>query len=165
MTGGLLKLIEILQQAWDALKPYFAVKEWEGGVVLRYGRFHRVVEPGYYFKLPIFELAVIHTVVLQSARGPVQTIDKLSLRFSLKYRIEDVEKYVCVIADETNFLRDIVTANVAAQYLDSEDTWAKMMRRLRDEAEEGGFEIVKLRLVDNTTGRAFRHFMDQPDIE
>ncbi len=163
MSGGLLKLIELLQAVWGNLKPYCAVREYQGGVVLRFGRMNRVLLPGYYWKWPIAEICIVMENVLQSARGPVQTLGRRSLRWSAKYRLTDIEKYVCNICDEVDFFRDIVSANVAACIMDDEDTWPKMMKRLREEAAEGGFKIEKLRLVDNTDGLSVRLFGDQPD--
>ena len=164
MTGGLLKLIEILQEVWGSIKPYCVVKAWEKGVILRKGRFHKILDPGYYYKHPILDSCIVQSVVLQSMRGPVQTIEKLHFRWTLKYRITDVKKYVCEISDEENFLRDIVTSNVAARYLDDADNWYKMMRRLRVEAAEGGFEIEKLRLVDLVEARSYRLFGDEGQV-
>ncbi len=165
MMGGLARLIDLIVAFWIILKPYCAVKAWEGSVILRFGRPNRVLGPGYYWKIPIAEISVVQTTALQSARGPVQTIGNKHFRWSVKYRLADIEKYVCDIADEVHFLRDIVTANVAQLMMDEEDTWQKMMKRLRDEASEGGFKIEKLRLVDKVDGRSIRLFGDQPDID
>jgi regulator of protease activity HflC (stomatin/prohibitin superfamily) len=166
MASGLLKLIEIIQQIWENLKPYAAVMAWEHGSVLRWGRVHRELSPGYYFKWPIAEKMIVVLTALTSMRGPVQTIGDKHFRWTMKYRVVNTEAYVANIVNETDFLRDITTAQVAGYMGNPDrDSWENLVRRLRSEADEGGFEIVKLRLVDDVKGRALRLFGDVGEVE
>ena len=172
METGLAKLIEAIKEIWKHLKPYAAVYSWEHGALVRRGKYRKSLGPGYYFKWPIIDLVVSTATAVQTMRGPTQSIGDRHFKWTCKYFIADLEKYTCDITDETQYLRDVLTAHVA-DFAREEDTpqarvgnwdrdkaWELMLKRLRTEAGEGGFKIIKLRIVDDANGFSFRMFGD-----
>jgi len=159
VSGGLEKLLNLIIKAWDSFKPYATVYAWEGAVIMRWGRFQRLLKPGYHWKWPMAEKAIRTVVAISTMRGPVQTVSGRTFRWTVKYQVVDVEAFVCNIYEEENFLRDVCCGQVA-EYASSEDGWENMMKRLRAEAAEGGFRIIKMRLADDANARPFRLFGD-----
>lgn len=163
MSGGLLKLVELIQAAWNMLKPYAAIYPWEKGARLRLGKYHSTLPPGYYLKWPIFEKVNSVITAATTMRGPTQTVKNVTFRWTVKYKVTDCESWTTDIYEETSFLRDVCTAHVADYFHNGANKWDNMIRRLRAEAEEGGFEILRLRIVDESNGLAFRMFGDNKE--
>lgn len=166
---GLSKIVDAIRSAWEMLKPYAAIYPYEEGVVQRYGHYTKTLEPGYYFKWPIAEKVDSVNVALTTMRGNTQTINERTVKWTAKFRVIDSRAYICDILEEASYLRDCISANVA-DYLrergDHDKSWPNMMRRLRSEVEEGGFEIVRLRLVDDTEVTfTHRRFDDVGEID
>jgi regulator of protease activity HflC (stomatin/prohibitin superfamily) len=165
MISGLAKIVDLLARAWDVLKPYAAVYAWERGACIRFGRYHSTLSPGYYFKWPIAERVRNVSTAMTTMRGPTQSIGGRTFKWTCKYRVTDPEAFTVNIFDEVNFLRDVLTGHVADYVRDATADWANMLARLKREAAEGGFTILKLRLVDDTTGFSFRMFGDDGEME
>ena len=49
------KLIDLLVGAWHRLCPLEIIEAYNRGVVLRFGRYHRTLEPGLHWKWPVAE--------------------------------------------------------------------------------------------------------------
>ena len=160
MISGFAKLLDLITGAWDSLKPYAAVYAWEKGGLTRWGRYHKTLGPGFYFKWPCAEKTHKVITAVSTMRGPTQTVGARSFRWTAKYQVTDVELYTVAIYEEENFLRDVCTGQVAECLVNEADKWENMMQRLRTEASEGGFRILKMRLVDDTKVRALRLFGD-----
>lgn len=150
MSGGFAKLLDLIIKAWDALKPYATVYAWGHGTLMRWGRFQRVLKPGFYWKWPIAEKTISVLTAISTMRGAAQTIGNRTFKWTIKYQVVDVQAYVCNIFEEENFLRDVVAGQVA-EHISQGDKWENMLQRLRTEAAEGGFKILKLRLIDDTS--------------
>lgn len=174
METGLAKLIEAIKEVWLHMKFYAAVYPWEHGALVRKGKYIKALKPGYYLKRPFHDLVISTATAVQTMRGPTQSIGERHFKWTCKYSVSDVKKYTCDIVNETQYLRDVLTAHVAdfareedaprtreqAEYWERDQAWERMMKRLRAEASEGGFKIHKLRLVDDVHGFSFRMFGD-----
>ena len=57
------KLITIIQQFIHELIPVFIIDQWDEGVVLRVGKFLKIVRPGIYFKIPFIDSLRIYLVM------------------------------------------------------------------------------------------------------
>jgi len=49
------KLIDLLTSWWNYIIPAVIVPSYEQAVLLRNGKFKKVLEPGFHAKLPIFD--------------------------------------------------------------------------------------------------------------
>ena len=165
MISGFAKLLDLIIKAWDSLKPYATVYAWGHGAIMRYGRFQRLLKPGFHCKWPIAEKKINVITAITTMRGPTQTVQGRTFRWTIKYQCVDVEAYIVNIYEEENFLRDVCTGQVAEYVAHPNDKWENMVQRLKAEAAEGGFKVLKIRLADDTTGLAFRMFGDDHDHE
>lgn len=46
------KLIDLLVQIWDYIKPAIIILQYEEGVLFRFGKFKKILKPGLHFKIP-----------------------------------------------------------------------------------------------------------------
>ena len=162
MNGGTSKILEVLGKVYDYVKPYVVVFPWETGAKITCGKFHSALPPGYHFKWPIFDYVENITTAVTTLRGPVQTIGNRSVRYTCKYQVVDVEAFTVNIYDELSFLKDILTSHTADFVSRNPPDWRNFMRRTKWEASDGGFEIHKIRLVDDTSSTvSLRLFGDE----
>lgn len=161
---AITKLIDLLLEAKDYLKPWAAVRAWENGVILRYGRANRVLEAGYYWKWPFAEKLIRVETAIATIQLPPQTVGTDTVRGVVKYRIRDAKAYVTEILGDAAFLRDITMRHVK-RWIVRRDVHEpllaeKIQRSAREEARTYGFEIVTFDFVEISTMRAYRLMMD-----
>lgn len=115
------KLIDLIVTFIHDILPFKIVNQWEQGVHLRFGKFHRVVYPGINFKRPLFDNILTTPVITQTVNLRSQTVtskDEKSIVLSsiVRYHVYDVEKFLLgvmhandVLVDTTQgIIRDIV---------------------------------------------------------
>jgi regulator of protease activity HflC (stomatin/prohibitin superfamily) len=65
------KLIEVISTLGTRVSAVVEIKEGEGGVILRRGKYLRTVEPGWHFKIPVVDHLVDTETCLTTLRvGP-----------------------------------------------------------------------------------------------
>ena len=91
---AIFSLIAVLWAAFG----FYTVKEAERGIVLRFGKFERIAEPGLRWRMLLVERVVpvdIETVRSLSASGFMLTEDEnvVSVEFEVQYRVTDPNRY------------------------------------------------------------------------
>lgn len=124
-------IIAVLLVAFIAFQSFYQVNPSEKGVVLRFGKYHSITEPGLHFLIPLIEKVIkvdvdtirkeefgvrqnISRSYAQSSNASeltslMITADKniIQLNWVVQYRIRDPEYYVFNIKDPTAAVRDI----------------------------------------------------------
>lgn len=150
------------------MSPFAMVRAWQGGVILRFGRWHRTLSPGYYWKIPFFEDYVLTETCDTTLRLQPQSLmtkDDVSVVVSsiVKYAIRDVRKYVCDVYDQKDVLADTTMGSIAKAV--REHTYEEMMQGEVEKdsltaAKRGagryGFEVLQLTLTDRARAKALR---------
>jgi membrane protease subunit HflK len=153
------------------LSPVVMVRPWQGAVVLRYGRWHRTLTPGYYWKWPFFEDAVWTETCETTFRAEPQSLTTsddrpVTVSAIVKYEIKDVRKFVCDVWDQRDVLGD-VTAGAVDECIRAH-TYEELMRGVPDAAlltkvKRGvgkyGFQINGVTFRDRARGRSLRLIM------
>lgn len=167
------RILDIIIKAWDSLLPFEIVKVYEAGAVLRFGRFHRKVEPGLAWKIPFAEDIITANTVLTTLRLIPQTLttaDNQSVVIGaiIKYRIEDVEAYVTQIWDQHDVLADVTMGAIGDAV--AKATWADLLvNRLdvigvvRRQVNQYGFKIHNITFTDYGRVRSLR-LIQQPTL-
>lgn len=135
------------------------VKEWEGGVLLRAGKFKRTVGPGPCWKIPgIDELVTTHTcATTERVTQCVTTKDnsRVAVTTVIKYAIKDVRPYLLEIWDRTDVLSDVVSGavehTVSSLTLDELMTGAPenlVIDITRRKVNQWGFKILEITFAD-----------------
>ena len=99
------KLIELLAQWWNFLMPAVIIPDYEEAVLLRAGRFKKVLKPGFHVKIPIIDEVVSHHVVVTTLSLSAQSLytkDKQNVvvKGVVKYKISDVKVFLLEVFDK-----------------------------------------------------------------
>ena len=57
------KIIEFIIRFWKDLLPFVIVEQWNEALILRFGKFKKLIKPGIHFKIPFFD-SVWETIVI-----------------------------------------------------------------------------------------------------
>jgi len=143
------------------LKCAVIVNAYEKGVLLRFGKFRKVLEPGFHLMLPLgIDMALTHEVVLTTRTTSEQsltTLDgcKVVLSSIVGYTLTDIRKILLEVENaETvlaNFayglLAELVSKNTSS-YVFSGNFREDYERCLIVEAEKLGMTIERALIVD-----------------
>lgn len=164
------KLIDFLLNFLYDILPVFFVKQYDNGVVLRAGKFHRVVTPGPVFKIPFIDKVETQTIVTTTLSVPTQSVitkDKkqLVVKAVVKYKISDVQLFMLTVYDAQDAIADttqaIIKAQVATKEFDecSDNEFDNTItKKLRNEVKHWGIEIEKVTLTDIGQIKSLRLF-------
>lgn len=146
-NGGLsgigFTLVFLIALVVWALSGIYTVKEAERGIVLQFGKFDRIAEPGLRWKMTFIERVIpidIEAVRSLSASGFMLTEDEnvVSVEFEVQYRVMDPTLYRFSVTDADHSLQ---------QALDSALRYVVGHSRM-DEVLTTGREIVRQRTWD-----------------
>ena len=119
--GNPLRWVWIVVVLWLAFNCFVLVAEQQRGVVLRFGQFHRVMQPGPNFKLPWPLERVIKVNATQiktySETVPVLTRDEniVSVEINVQYRIGDAQLYLFGTRNADDVLKEATLSAVREQ--------------------------------------------------
>ncbi len=163
------RLFEVLAQCWHFLLPFCVVDQYQKAVVLRFGKYHRTLEPGIHWAWPCGIEAVIDQQVAWNTSGlldqSLTTRDGKQVTVSavLTWRVKNVEKFLLEVMDQDSVLADVAIGMVA-QYVLRTD-WADLMKAegldtlskdVRKRAFRYGMEVTGVQFANVTQSRSLR---------
>jgi len=168
------KLVDLLIQFLDLFFFVRIVDEWESGVVLRFGRFHRLAGPGWRLIVPLGVERLItqdtYPVVSKLAVQSLTTADgfAVSVRALVTWRAQNVRKVLLECGGAEEALVDSVTGVVARNVmavnwrdLVSEE-FAKMVTSdVTRKARTWGVKVLAVQLSDVVKCRTYRIMGDR----
>ena len=115
MDGNLIiQTLEYVEKKWnDYLSPIVFVREYEGGVMLRMGKFKKYLKPGINFKWP-YPFREAHKTLIKSQTLSVEvsvtTSDNktITLEVIIEYEITDVKLWLLEANDAETNLTDLL---------------------------------------------------------
>lgn len=119
--GGVGRWVLLALALWLAFNSFLLVNEQQRAVVLRFGQFSRVLQPGPHFKLPWpFETAIkINATEIKTfgTNVPVLTSDEniVQVEINVQYRVSDPQKYVFGSRDANAMLQQAALSTVREQ--------------------------------------------------
>jgi len=166
------KLIDLLAQWWNFLTPAVIIPDYEEAVLLRAGRFKKVLKPGFHVKLPIIDEVVSHHVVVTTLSLSAQSLytkDKQNVvvKGVVKYKISDVKVFLLEVFDAQDALADmtqsIIKNIIISLPLDAcidPEIDNTLTKKVRVEAKKWGVDIQQVTLTDIAPIRSFRIIND-----
>src|SRR5690606_10737329 len=120
--NGPLRWVGIAVALWLVFNCFVLVGETQRSVVLRFGQFNRVMQPGPNFKLP-WPVERVYTVEATTVRTfsrtnmPVLTRDEniVNVSFNVQYRVSDPRQYLFGTRDADEVLRQVAQSVVREQ--------------------------------------------------
>jgi regulator of protease activity HflC (stomatin/prohibitin superfamily) len=168
------RIIDFIAASWNLLRPLLVISDFEGGVVLRFGRFHRELGPGLHWKLPLADNAIVTSTVTTTMALRPQTLttrDDLTIVVSaiVKYHISDVRAYLLDIWDSADVINDLtlgtireIVASVDYTDLRGHVIEEQVLIHIRDEASRYGVDIHKVTFSDLGKVRSLRLITNEP---
>lgn len=166
------RLIDVITEWWAYLMPAIIIPNYEEAVLLRNGKFVKVLGPGFHVKLPIFDEVISHHVVVTTLSLPAQSLytqDKQNIvvKGVVKYKISDVKIFLLEVFDAQDALADmtqsiiknIIITTPLETCLDLELDNI-LTKKARVEARKWGVDIQQVTLTDIAPIRSYRIIND-----
>ena len=163
------KLVDLLITCAQWFRFCVIVRDYEGGVCLRWGKFNRMLEPGFHWLWPFgVEEVALCNVVLETRNTQPQSLttkDGVSLVIStvVTYTVSDPRTYLLGVFDASNVIDDSTAGTVSRAVEDSDwveirgDGWAeKLTSTVRRRAKRYGVDIISVQPSDLTRSRSIR---------
>lgn len=155
---------------WEDLIPWVVIDHFNRAVVLRLGKFLKVLEPGFHWKVPFFDAILHHSVVVSTLELESQSLttrdDKgIVAKGVVKYQISDIKVFELEVYDAHDGMADM-TQGIIKEVL-MERSWDEcrspeidniITKKARVEARKWGIEIIKVTLTDLGIIRSIRLF-------
>jgi regulator of protease activity HflC (stomatin/prohibitin superfamily) len=166
------KLVDLIVNWIDQILPIVIIPSYEEGVVMRFGRFKRVISGGVYFKIPFFDEVLRQHVVVTTINLPAQslyTLDKQNfvVKGVIKYRISDVKVFLMEVYDAQDALSDMtmsiiknVVISLPAEKCIDPELDNILTKKARVEAKKWGVDIQQVTLTDVAPIRSYRLIND-----
>ena len=166
------KLIEIISHFWLQIIPVFIVRDYEEAVLLRFGKFKKLIKPGLHFKFPFIDEVIEQHMVVTTLSLDAQSLytkDKQNIvvKGLIKYRIADVKTFLLEVYDAQDALSDMsqsIIKNVIMSMTLEECTDSELdntlTKKVRVEARKWGVEVQQVTLTDLAPIRSFRLIND-----
>ena len=153
---------------WDRIAAAEIVDVYEAKAVLRWGKYHRTLGPGFYWKWPFAERAVDVLTCETTQRVPPQSLttkDGVSIIAAciVRYQISDVEKYVSLIWDQQDVLLDVTAG--AVRKATCEMNWldllatppeTEVIKLVRNAVNKYGFKVHAVTFTDLVKAHSLR---------
>lgn len=169
------KLIDFFLNIIEAFYFTCVIDEYQQGVVLRLGKFHRLLQPGFHFLWPFMierniEVNVVDRTWNLGKQG-LTTADGRAIVVTaiVTNRIKDAYKAVCNVERPEDAIRDLCYSNIGA--LIRRSTWAEisapdfeeqLLRACRRNALKYGMEISAVQLADCCLVRSYNLYTQEP---
>lgn len=164
------KFFEILANAWDSIKPMFIITEYEGGVLLRGGRYRKTVTSGVHFKIPILDdyhstVVVPTTMPLPPQSLTTQDGKSVVVKATVKYEISDVKTFLLEVTDAIDAISDMTQGTIKDAVLsrtfeEGKSIDDEITKKARVEAKRWGIAIIKVTVTNYGTIKSIRLFSD-----
>jgi len=166
------KLIDLLSNWIEQILPLFIIPDYEMGVVLRFGKYKKIVGPGIYFKIPFFDQVLSQHVVVTTLSLPPQSLytkDKQNIvvKGVVKYRISEVKTFLLEVYDAQDAISDMTQSIIKNIIMDKTldecidpEIDNTLTKKARVEAKKWGVEIQQVTLTDLAPIRSFRLIND-----
>lgn len=116
-SGFLIAAIGIAV-AWTLFDSWAVVDARQAGVVLRFGRFERILPPGFHFKLPrpFTQVFKVETTQVRSVSDQVRMLTHdeniVLVDFNVQYQVSEARKFLFSMRDPEDTLRQAAEAAV-----------------------------------------------------
>lgn len=172
MIGGYVfeRLFDFISETWELFAPLFIMDEYDAGVVLRWGKFHRYTKTGLNFKWPVVEKLLSETVVPTTMELRAQTLttkdNKLIVISSIiKYEIIDIKPFMLKIYDSQDVISDttlgaikLIVSRTDYANLHIED---RVRRVVKKKVSKYGVDIISIVFADQGCIRTLRLIQDE----
>lgn len=154
------RLIDFLLNTIEDVNPIIFVKEYQEAVLLRAGKFNKVIIKGYHFKIPFIDEVIKQFTAWTTLTLPSQSLitedgTLVVVKGMVKYRVTDVKTFTLEVYDATDAISDICQATIknvimSKNWKDCVDLEIDniITKKSRLELKKWGLEISQITLTD-----------------
>jgi len=104
LSGKSIGIVAILAIVIYLLSGFYTIKEAERGVILRFGEFHSLAQPGLQWRLTFVDTILpvnVQSIRNQGSSGSMLTEDEnmVSVEMEVQYRVFDPERYIFAVVN------------------------------------------------------------------
>lgn len=124
-------LLDFVKQFWNNLIPFVVINEYEHGVILRWGKFHKTIEAGFIWKWPFID-SVMHchntvtTMVVRNQSLTTKDEQQVTVEAIVKYKIFNARKFLLEVEDSIDAISDITQGKI--KELVTAKTWEEVTK-------------------------------------
>lgn len=162
------QLIDFVSHSWDTISPCHILRDYEGGVKLRFGKYRNDCSPGMIWKWPLIEEVLTTHTAITTARLPYQTLTtkdskQIGCRAIVKYRVEKPKDYLLGIWEAQDAIEDFTMGSIKKVVNDhtfnelvTEDIEKLILSDVRKECNQYGLKIYKITFTDMGATKTLR---------
>lgn len=163
------KLIDFLIQCIELFRFWVVIHPYEGGVLLRLGKFRKVLDCGFHWMLPfgIDKDITEHVVPTTHSLGDESTISKdgklIGFHAVVTYKIRDIQKALLDVEDVKHAIYDACCGEIGRvmrestwEEMLSEDILEKLTAACRKRGFRYGIEVMSVQLAGIALCRSIR---------
>jgi len=163
------KLLDFIISSLKFFWPVHVVDEFEGALVLRFGKFHRELVPGFHWIIPFSVDRVLSceiclcTVDLKPQSLTTRDEENIVLTATVSYRVEDPKIYLLKVMNSAAVIEDSSTG-IIHEFV-SKSTWQELTtvnlayeleKSIRRKAKNFGIAVDSVYLKDFQRCKAYR---------
>jgi len=162
------RLIDLLMSFGEHLSPIGIINDYEEAVLLRWGKFKKVLKSGRYFKYPLIDKVIENHITVTTLSLPAQSLytqDKQNIvvKGVIKYKVSDIKIFIIEVFDATDALADMTQAIIKEVIINStldqclgNEIDNTITKKTRIEAKKWGIEVKQVTLTDIAPIKSFR---------
>lgn len=174
---GLSKLVQWVLDQINKLIPIVAVHQFQNAVLYEFGRFKKVLYPGWHFKIPYINTIVHENVVDTTVLLPAQSVrsqegTELLVRGVVGYRVVDVNKYLNNVYDTKSAISDnafVLIRDICAlssvSFIEDVELKEILKAGLQNDVKDYGVIINFIALGEISRGRTYKFFNENIKLE
>ncbi|MBU2971816.1 FtsH protease activity modulator HflK [Pseudoalteromonas sp. C2R02] len=148
LSGMAIGFVLVIALVVWALSGIYTIKEAERGIILRFGQFHSIADPGLRWKMTFIDRVIpveIEAVRSLSASGFMLTEDEnvVSVEFVVQYRVTDPRAYLFSVTDADHSLQQALDS--ALRYVVGHSSMDDILTKGREEIRQKTWdELTKI---------------------
>ena len=169
VLGTFDRILDWIEAGIAHFQFMFVLDPYEEGVVVRLGKYHRTVGPGWHFMLPFgIEEVMSETVVRTTSYLEVQSITSadgksVNINAVIVYKIGNIKRWLLEVDDAEEALQDMTYGLITE--LAEECTWGEILdpqfmvdvtELVKQEAITWGARVEAVKLSDRVNSRSVR---------
>lgn len=170
------RLIDLLTGLLESLQPFVVIRDYQEGVLLRFGKYRKTLEPGFHFLIPFVDHVEQVINVWTTVTLPVQSVVTkdgrlVVVKAMVKYRVSDSKVYTLEVYDAKDALSDTACGVVfgaihSRDYAEcNRDNLSEVTTQdLKKEAKKWGITVRSVTLTDFGEVRSIRLFNEGQNI-
>lgn len=162
------QLLELIKDFWDRIFPFTIIPQYEHGLVLRFGLFHRQPKAGFVWKWPLIEEVITCRNTTTTMNTQPQTLTtkcgkNVIITAIVKYRVVDARVFLLEVEDAFDAIADICQGETKRLIVDR--TWEEctnndldneIQKKTRSRAKAWGIEVDQVTITELALVRSYR---------